>query len=189
VSCGSVEPHALEYQTTPGVEIDPYMDMRATFPRGVPSGDWFLNLIDAHAAVSGRSGPYAQGYDPPFALILQNRNDSLLLPAAETWCGGGVTMELRGPGGNLLGRTPPSCEAPKSRDPMLAPPRYTLALTLYLYDLGYDLSPPGEYKLRVRWRLASCTRLTEGDSCPAGTSTESSSVVVESNEIVFTVAK
>src|SRR5713101_2587536 len=103
--------------------------------------------MDANAGLNHPAGPYAPGYDPPFKLILQNRNDSLLAPTVETWCGGGVTIELRGPDGKLMPRIPPPCEVPQSTNPVTTHfANYSLALTLYLYDLGYDLCPPGEYK-------------------------------------------
>lgn len=186
VSCGRIGPYAFEYQTTSGVEIDPYTSMGASFPRGVPSGGWSLNLIDANAAMGHPPGTYEPRYDPPFSLILQNENPISLLPTAKTWCDGGVTIELRGPDRKLLRRTPPPCEEPESRNPGLSPPISTLALTLYLYDLGYDLTRTGEYNLRARWRLPASTPRAAGQSGSAETSNDS--VLVESNEIIFTVS-
>jgi len=172
-SCGRVGPQDLVYKTTPGVKIDPYTDMQASFPHGVPSGDWLLNLIDANAGHGQPHGPYAQGYDPPFTLILQNPDDSLLQPAVGTWCDGGVTINLRGPTGKAVPQTELPCDVPQSNEKINIRRANALALTLYLYGLGYDLSQPGEYKLNVKWRLG----------------TSAAPILLQSNEITFTVAR
>jgi hypothetical protein len=184
VSCARIIPYPLKYQTTPGVEIDPYIRMQGSFPRGAASAGWSLNLID-YAGLDHARRPYNAHYDPPFTLIIENEDEIPLLPLAETWCDGGVTIELRGPEGKLLPRTPPPCNEPESRNPVLSPPGGMVALNLYLYDLGYDLTRPGEYRLKVRWWVPASPPRAKRQS--GSTETSNKSVTVESNEIVFTV--
>jgi hypothetical protein len=180
-SCGGVGPGPLEYQTTPGVEIDPYARMQASFPRGLSVDGSSLDLVDAHAELGHSPGPYENGYDPPFELNL----NGLLSSAAQTWCDA-VTIELRGPGGDLLPRTPSPCVAPESRNPYL-PNRS--ALTFYLYDVGFDLRSPGEYKLKVQWRLPTCEGPNENESCSVSSASGTKPIFVESNEITFKIKK
>jgi hypothetical protein len=209
LSCADIEPQfeisadqeftqssaALEYHTTSAVEIDPYTRISDQFPRGVPSGGWSLSLNDSDFVQNHGSGPYQRGYDPPFTLILLNQNDSLIVPAIATWCDGSVTIELRGPDGKLLPRTAPPCQAPRDAadEPIEAislSSTHSLALSLYLYDLGYDLSRPGEYKIKVRWQLLRCAIAADvEESCSVGTESAAGPVTVESNEVAFIVRK
>jgi hypothetical protein len=208
VSCTGIEPQfemsadpnvhahssALGYHSTAGVEIDPYTRISDQFPRGSSLSGWSLSLSDAHFAHDHTSGPYRRGYDPPFTLILQNQNVSLILPVIAAWCDGGVTIVLDGPSGKTLPRSAPPCKAARSEnieslEALSLSSTHALALSLYLYDLGYDLSHAGKYKLRVRWQLPGCTTASAtGESCSGGASSNSAPVTVESNEVMFSVS-
>jgi hypothetical protein len=207
LSCASIEPQfeisadqgltrssaALQYHTKDAVEIDPYTQITDQFPRGMPSGGWSLSLNDPHFVQNDQLGPYSRGYDPPFTLILLNQNGTLIVPAIATWCDGGVTIELRGTDGRLLARTAPPCRAPRddadeSLEALSLSSTHSLALGLYLYDLGYDLSRPGKYELRVRWQLPGCAiAASDEKSFSAGTNLGATPVTVDSNEVAFTV--